>query len=136
MGQHAAQLFRRQKAHDAVGHGNDAVFRVASRGEGVGSLLRHDVEPGLGHARPAGEVGHHVVHHGGVFGGKFLRAVHGQHDLVGKPEASDVHDDGEHKGDENALTAAEGAAHDDEHGGKAGHEKKGFKLAGHNCSSM
>ena len=123
MGEHAAELFRRQQAHDAVRHGDDAVFRIATRGKGVGGLLRNDEQPGLGHARASGELFHYLMHHGRVFRGKFLRPVHGKHDFVGEPEASDVHDDGEHEGDDDALSAAEGAAHDDEHGGKAGHEQ-------------
>ena len=97
-GQEVAALIEKAKtitpeqAEQALCHRHHAMVRVSPGGEGVGRLLRDDVQPGLGNPRPERQLLDHAVQGRDVMRGDFLRTVHGQDDPVRKPVAAHVHD--------------------------------------------
>ena len=96
---------------------------TASGREGVGRLAGDQVDPRHRDAGAGGEaVDDRVEPRGrGLFDG--LSAVGGEHHLVGEPVAEEVHQQGDHEGDQHALPAPEGPAEEDEHHREDGEEE-------------
>ena len=120
MGEDALELFRGKQAQDALGDGDHAVFGIAARGEGVGSLLGHHGDARHGNPGVGGQLAHHLVDHGRFAFGQFAGLIHPQHDLVGIPVTPHVHDQGEAEGDDDARLAAQCAPENDDQAGKQG----------------
>ncbi|OFX23744.1 MAG: hypothetical protein A2V77_24900 [Anaeromyxobacter sp. RBG_16_69_14] len=67
----------RSPVDDPLGHGDDPVFRISTRGERVGLRFRDDNDPGLRDACPPGKVIHDAMQLGGLGRSDLPRVVHG-----------------------------------------------------------
>jgi len=112
VGHHPLQFLGSENAQDTFRSGNRGVARVAAGGEGVGGILRDDIDAGHGKTGLSGETPHHSEERGVVIFADFSGAVHLQDNLVGKPVGKEVHGAGHEEGEDHAGLAAEGTPHE------------------------
>ena len=125
VGQHARQFAFGHEAQNALGDRDRGVLRVAAGGERIRALVRNDVQ--LGHRQPGarGQGVDDAVELGCLGFADLVGAVHAEDDLVRKPIAAEVHDDGEDEGDHQPPGAAEIIPDQQDQAGQGAEQKRG-----------
>ena len=135
VGEDAFELVVVQHAHDAFSHRHGGMLRAPAGGERIGRVTGDQVDAGHGDAGLGGEPAYDPVQVRALGLLDRLSPVHGQHDAIGKPVAPEVHGDGEDKGDQHALLAANGVADQDHQTGQRGQQDRGLEDIPHRRAS-
>ena len=129
--EHALELVVVEDPHDALGHRDRRVLRVAAGGEGIGRVGRDDVDARHRDLRTRRQPAHDRVQSGrlGLVDG--LSTVHREDDLVREPIGDEVHERRHHEADDHALLAGDRSATEDEESREDAQEETGLQHVGH-----
>jgi hypothetical protein len=99
------------------------MLRIAPGREGIGRIIRNQVDPWHGDAGAGCQPPHDPVQARrlALFDG--LGTVGGQHDLVGEPVAREIHDDSEPESNDHSLLTTKGAPDEYQYGGEHGEQE-------------
>jgi hypothetical protein len=103
------------------------VRRIAAGSEGIRLRLVDQIHARHRQLRPPRQLPDHIVKIGQAGFIDFLRVVHAQHHLVGKPVGKNVHRAAQQQRQQHALGTAQQRADGTEQGHDAGHQNRGFQ---------
>ena len=126
---HAGELLAAERLHQARGHGDRGVLRIAAGGERVGLRLVHHEHARHRQAGAAGQLGHEMDEIGRAVAVDLMGAVHRQHHAVRIPVGEQVGRGGDHERDHGAAGAADQIADAHEEAGETGQQNGSLQIA-------
>jgi hypothetical protein len=135
---HTCNFVWREQSQRTFGNRDSGFAGAASRREGVGRLLRTDVDARHGKVRALTQLIDHVVQlatRARRVGEDFDAAHAGDGDLVAEEPGNDVHDAAQRDGDEHARLAVH-AADEDEQAHHAQHEEERLGCVDEACHGL
>ena len=129
MRDHAGEFLAAERLHQARGHGDCRVLRIAAGGECIGLRLVHQEHARHRQAGAAGKLGHEMDEVGRAVPVDLMGAVHRQHHAVRIPIGEQVGRGGDHERDHGTAGAADQIADAHEEAGKTGQQNGSLQIA-------
>ena len=126
---HAGEFLAAERLHQARGHGDRRILRIAAGGERVGLRLVHHEHARHRQAGAAGQLGHEMDEVGRAVAVDLMGAVHRQHHAVRIPVGEQVGRSRDHERDQGAAGAADQIADAHEEAGKTGQQNGSLQIA-------